>query len=455
MEPIPEARAPVVPELRRLHGDGKAEDRTASERDCDRVLYSSAFQRLGAVTQVAPAGEAYLFHSRLNHSLKVAQVARRLTERFQRQKNRPQSAIDLDPDAAEAAALAHDLGHPPFGHIAEDELDALAEKFGGFEGNAQSFRIVTHLARRSLSYPGLNLTRRTLNGLLKYPWMRDPNDPLKNSKWGAYRDDEDAFEFARELSDGVERSIEAEIMDWSDDLSYAVHDLDDFFRAGLLPLDRLAHDQQELDLFLNSFFEDGVARTKLRGRLARQADPEVQSNPTKLAAFADDLIAAATELLQKVLLFPAPYEGMPLDRIRLRETGSGLITRYIKAPQLVDRSSGTPTIAIDQQLRAEVVALKELTWFYVIDRPSLATVQQGQRQIINDLYELFTGAVDRDQFRLFPPRVIQHLRAAQTTKAQYRVVVDYISAMTESTASDLWGRISGVAPGSITDLSLR
>src|SRR4051794_5153304 len=157
--------------------------RSESERDRDRVLYSSAFQRLAGITQVASAEVGQEFHNRLTHSLKVSQVASRMARRLA--ESRGLGPAELDPDATEAAAFAHDLGHPPFGHIAEEELNALSQDWGGFEGNAQSFRIVNLLSLRDLRFRGLNLTWRTLNAMIKYPWMRDLKDPARKKKWGA------------------------------------------------------------------------------------------------------------------------------------------------------------------------------------------------------------------------------------------------------------------------------
>ena len=170
------ARSPAPADLgllsARRHPATEAQHRTPAQRDRDRVLYSSAFLRLGHVTQVASPEIGHIFHSRLTHSLKVGQVSRRIAERLEDQRRRGAGrrlVEALDPDAVEAADLAHDLGHPPFGHLAEQELESLAHGFGGFEGNAQSFRIVTRLSLRSFTEPGPNLTRQTLNGLLKYP----------------------------------------------------------------------------------------------------------------------------------------------------------------------------------------------------------------------------------------------------------------------------------------------
>src|SRR5205809_376743 len=170
--------------------------RSPSQRDRDRVLYSSSFRRLAEVTQVVAANSGYVFHNRLTHSLQVAQVGRRLAEKLN--KIQPETKEFIDPDVVEAACLAHDLGHPPFGHIAEHALNELADEIGGFEGNAQSFRIVTRLASRSPNHAGLDLTAATLAAVLKYPWQRGGN-PQKTNKWGAYDSETRDFEFAVQL----------------------------------------------------------------------------------------------------------------------------------------------------------------------------------------------------------------------------------------------------------------
>jgi dGTPase len=199
------------------------------------------------------ASEGHVYHNRLTHTLKVAQVGRRLAENLR--SDASGAGFDIaergpDPDVVEAAALAHDIGHPPFGHVVEKELQRLLAEVGvddSFEGNAQSFRIVTRVALVSERHQGLNLTRASLAALLKYPWIRDPGHAKAAEKWGAYDADIDDFRFALGLeegdglpSPGGVRAVEAAIMDWADDITYAIHDLEDLWRAGLIPADQLA-----------------------------------------------------------------------------------------------------------------------------------------------------------------------------------------------------------------------
>jgi len=164
------------------------DSRTPAQKDRDRLLYTSSLRRLAQVTQVVAAEVSHVFHNRLTHSFQVAQVGRRLAERLLSVHGETVLLSDgLDPDVVEAACYAHDLGHPPFGHIAEEELNSLAGAgIDGFEGNAQSFRIITKLAQHSSLHRGLDLTRATLAAVLKYPWRLGEN-PEKTNKWGAYR----------------------------------------------------------------------------------------------------------------------------------------------------------------------------------------------------------------------------------------------------------------------------
>jgi dGTPase len=267
------------------HKERKKDVRSAFRRDRDRVLYSPAFRRLAGITQVVAPHQGQALHNRLIHSIKAGQVARSIAESLLA-RNSPDSCrmelVDyLDPDVAEFAGLAHDLGHPPFGHAAEAELQQILKSSStdSFEGNAQTFRIVTRLARRGDDSAGLSLTRASLRSVLKYPWPRMTGDPKASRKWGFYLGDKAAYTWATAGS-GMEGewwagsftkkpipSLEAQIMDWADDIAFAIHDLEDFVRVGAIPLIQIwsqDRDWEEFSLWLSK-------RWSIEGRDAHKA----------------------------------------------------------------------------------------------------------------------------------------------------------------------------------------
>lgn len=427
----------------RLHLGGQRDNRSPFQRDRDRILYTSAFRRLAGVTQVFSADEGHVFHNRLTHSLEVAQVARRIAERLLGDGcDEAEKLGGLDPDVVEAAALAHDLGHPPFGHTAEEELDELVRQAGipdGFEGNPQSFRIVTKLALRSPYHEGLDLTRATLNAILKYPWFREGTG-TRYRKRGAYRSEQTEFGFARALvPPGDERkSLEAEIMDWADDVTYAVHDVADFFRAGLVPLDRLCSDNDDSER--RRFFDGVFARH-------RQPEDSLGHPRAELEQAFEDLVA--------FIPVDEIHLGTKKHRAALRSTTAGLIATYVRAVQL-DASAieGGSRLRIEPaKHKKEVIMLKELTWHYVILNPSLASKQFGQRRIIRDLFNIFHSAArsPKDQ-TVFPFAYRELIQAAGGSGAEVtRLVTDMIAGMTEQQAASLHRRVTGTSLGSALD----
>lgn len=426
----------------------KKAHRSAFERDRDRILYSSAFRRLAGVTQVVGASEGFIFHNRLTHSLKVAQLGRRIAEKLiGEQPELATSVVPIDPEVAEAAGLAHDLGHPPFGHVAEMALKTAAScvtDFEAFEGNPQSFRIVTKLAMRTFEQDGLNLTRATLNAILKYPWLREAAGE-RSEKWGAYHSEREEFEWAR-VADIVQKDVksaEAEIMDWADDITYSVHDVEDFFKAGLIPLERLAESDSEQ----TSFFERAKDHIKIidNGRKRRLTETEQES----LFGRFQDKIAP---------LFPTErFEGTRYQRGVLRTFTSALIGRYVDAIRLCEPKPRA--VIIDPEIEQEVNLLKELTWVYVIRNPSLATQQWGQKQLITWLFNTFREAAGEKEPNVFPLSTrdqLLRLRAdgRDDESSRTRLVVDLIASMTEAQALETYQKLSGLMPGSGLDLLL-
>lgn len=425
----------------RISGRGPGTDqRNAFERDRDRILYSPAFRRLGGVTQVVSADEGHTFHNRLTHSLKVAQIGRRLTEFVIRNQSDVARVHSINADVVETACLAHDLGHPPFGHVAEAELNTLIQKanatLGGYEGNAQSFRVVTRLSPIDKGLMGLDLTRASLNAILKYPWHHDGSS-LK--KWGAYSSENEEFEFARDGANGKIACAEAQLMSWADDISYAVHDTEDFFRGGLIPLDRI------------SLEESGEKQRVVEAYMKRTSASQTS---------ASDL---AKKFNRVAAMFPAePYNGRREDRFRLNTLCSALIGGYVKATRLLEQPDAQGRlIEVDEQFRIEIDLLKELTWFYVIMRPSLAAQQHGQRRIIKRLFRSFLNALHPNSrtWHLLPPffqseieNCANHFGTTSIPlEIQTRLVADTIASMTDIEAHKTYLRLAGVSPGSVLD----
>ncbi|MDQ3814619.1 MAG: dNTP triphosphohydrolase [Armatimonadota bacterium] len=436
----------------RHYGEQHQDQRSAFQRDRDRVLYSSALRRLAGVTQVVHTAEGHIFHNRLTHTLKVAQVARRLAE-FILQKNPPnliEAVGDIDPDVVETAALVHDLGHPPFGHIAEEELDKQLGNRGvqdGFEGNAQSFRVITQVTIKDDKYQGLNLTRASLNASLKYPWSRGVAGKTRR-KWGHYYSERRDFQFARELGPGGEnQSAEAAIMDWADDITYSVHDVDDFYRAGFIPLDRLMLGTSERDRFLDAVFQRWE-KEKRSTVLNREAASAFFDGLKLLAVEAEDLEGG--------------YTGSHLQQVILNHLSGFLIQRYIlpsgdgvPAVTLVAPPK-QPSIQVEPTRRAEVDLLKALMQYYVFHNPALTTQQFGQRRVIRELFDIYFDAADpnsKDHNLNLLPQPFRdrwsEIRNDELKRA--RLVADLISSMTEQQALLLHQRLTGIAAGSVRD----
>lgn len=392
------------------------------------------------------AHEGHVFHNRLTHSIRVAQIARRLAQKFLGEGAEKAEAVGgIDPDVAEAAGLAHDLGHPPFGHIAEEELRCCVAEarhiWDGFEGNAQSFRIVTRLALRSPKVPGLNLTRATLNALLKYPWTRQ-SEGYEKDKYGLYQSEVLDFRFARELHpvpDDKRKGPEAEIMDWADDVTYAVHDVEDFYRARLIPLDRLASLEDGSER--KRFFDGMYRRPELTKRMGSEPRTELEEAFFKVIT---------------TFSISEPYTGTREHRSRLRDFSSNLIGQFVDAIELhVPASQNETFVKLRQLQRLQVRVLKALTWFYVIYNPALATQQYGQRRIIRELFEIFGNAAvaTKDDERNIIPFAFRDemLSAREDPGLVIRVVTDLLAGMTEQGMVKLYRRLTGIDMGSVLD----
>lgn len=430
---------------RRHDGSENLEDqRDPYQVDRDRILHCSAFKRLGGVTQVAKAQEEEVFHTRLTHSLKVAQIGRRLAENVIRQsavKSKKRAQKSVDSEVVEAACLAHDLGHPPFGHIGETELDRLVVENGdpcGFEGNAQTFRILTKLSVRFDYCAGLNLTGRTLASVIKYPWARDKNDEKKNRKWGYYKTEKADFEFARRHWHELQkRSIEAELMEWADDISYSIHDIEDFHRCNMIPWNWIFSEEGK-----NTLIDKAMESNKGSNRDAfEEAFERVETGISGLSM---------PHILKK------PYDGSINQRQQIRDFSSFYVGRFLNSISLNFSNRKYVSINYDENLHREMQLLKQVTRDYIIRSPSLAAQQKGYqrivREIFEDLLEEFTGK--KTELRYFPIR-FRHIYENKEDSSNARIVADCISGLTEIEVVKLHDRLRGIASGSIVDPIVR
>jgi dGTPase len=370
-------------------------------RDRARVMHSAALRRLAARTQVVGVGESDFPRTRLTHSLECAQIGRELA-----------GSLGADPDLVDTACLAHDLGHPPFGHNGERALAEFADRFGGFEANAQSLRVLTRLEAKIVDAGGhsvgLNLTRATLDAATKYPWPRQPESP----KFGCYEDDKPVFDWLRLGAIPGMKCIESQIMDWADDVAYSVHDLEDAIQAGLLSLEWLDSEPERQDL---------VA-------LAREEYLDVPE-------------AALLEALDRLREHPCwvrEYDGSMRAMVALKAMTSELIGRFCGAVTRATHAAGDGrpmrryggSLEIPAETRAECAVLKAVAAKYVMRREETLTLQERQREQLAELLAaIATGAPDT-----LEPAMRAPFEVALNDAARLRVVVDQVASLTDTSA---------------------
>ena len=440
----------------------KRAGRSDFERDRARVLHCAGLRRLSAKTQVVAAGQADFPRTRLTHSLECAQIGRELGEE-----------IGCDPDLVDAACLAHDIGHSPFGHNGEAALNELAASFGGFEGNAQSLRLLTRLEPK-VAGAGLNLTRATLDATLKYPWFSaspggrppqtpprghdpggtippdppavsaggthppgpplggkpSPQAPLATRKFGAYADDAEVFGWIRAGTPAGRRCLEAQVMDWADDVAYSVHDLEDGFHAGLITFENLKSPAE-------------------RALVSR----------TTATTYCDDGVSEAelTEVLDALLaldIWPDSYDGGPATAAALKNLTSELIGRFcvaaqqatVAAARLTPSSTTSPSshtspighsltryaadLVVPRRQRLECALLKGITAHYVMTRAGVVAAQARERELLTEL----AHAIERGAPRTLDPLLRPAWDATATDAARRRVIIDQVASLTDTSA---------------------
>ena len=376
------------------------------ERDRARVLHTSALRRLAAKTQVVAVDAGDFPRTRLTHSLECAQIGRELG-----------AALGCDPDLVDAACLAHDLGHPPFGHNGESALDEVAAHCGGFEGNAQSLRLLTRLEPK-VPGAGLNLTRATLDATLKYPWLAGPG----LAKYNAYADEAAVFAWIREGAPPGRPCLEAQVMDWSDDVAYSVHDLEDGLQAGLITLRALS---------------DHAERTAVVKLTAAEYCAPGSVTVADLSEVFDGLLALPC--------WPASFDGGPRSLAALKNLTSELIGRLCGAAHAATLAApvGQPLtryaadLVVPRRQRLECALLKGVTASYVMSREGAAEAQARERELIMEL----SAAVRMGAPVTLDPALRPGYLAAGSDAERLRVVVDQVASLTDTSAVAWHGRL--------------
>ena len=386
------------------------EHRGLFARDRARVLHSAALRRLADKTQVVGPRDGDTPRTRLTHSLEVGQIARSIG-----------SGLGLDPDLCDMAGLTHDIGHPPYGHNGENALNEVA--LNGFEGNAQTLRILTRLEPKVIvddahGQPqsfGLNLTRAALDGACKYPWTKTNPDGTTNRKYGAYDEDAHLLDWLREGHTDNRKCIEAQVMDWSDDIAYSVHDVEDGIISRRISLNVL------WDLV----------------ELAQLAEKGAKA----FGGTADELLEAADSLRNlSVINAIGDFDYSLRDYANLKKMTSELVGRYVGATVGATSEANADLIAsntlgrmhgdliVPKQAEAEVKLLKTIAVLYVMDEPAHLARQDRQRERIYRVYDYLVagapGSLDAT-FGLW-------WEQADTDAARDRAIIDQIASMTES-----------------------
>jgi dGTPase len=389
------------------------------------MLHSAGLRRLAGKTQVVdPVDSSPEINTsprtRLTHSLECAQVGRELG-----------AALGCDPDLVETACLAHDIGHPPFGHNGEQVLAEVAEGCGGFEGNAQSLRLLTRLEPKRFSPDGfsvgLNLTRAALDAATKYPWPRGshPRDPA-SPKFGVYEDDLPVFAWLRKGTPADRQCFEAQVMDWADDVAYSVHDVEDGLHAGHLDPNLLLAEPERREVF-------SVAAA----RYAHGVDEQE--------------LAEALDRLLTQEWWPHGYDGSAVAQARLKDASSQLIGRFCLAAERATRDAyGTgrltrysAELVVPREQRLECAVLKAVADRYVMQRDAQARRRAQQRIVIAELAEALLARAPEG----LDPQFRGIFDAADDDRTRQRAVVDQIASLTDASATALHARLTSAYAG--------
>lgn len=412
MTKFTEVQGYTTDDLERFVPEARSGEERRSEfaRDRARVLHSSALRRLGAKTQVLePAGGDFA-RTRLTHSLEVAQVGREMA-----------LELSLSPDVVDMACLAHDLGHPPFGHNGEKALNEWAFDIGGFEGNAQTLRLLTRLEPKVFSETGhsvgLNLTRASLDATCKYPWtleqVESATGESDSTKFGCYEDDKPIFEWLRAGRVGFERCIEAQVMDFADDVAYSVHDFEDAIVNGFIKLEEVASASQRSYLIgeIVAWSKQSVDPEQVEAALRR-----LTSNTFWPVSYAGDIqdLAGLKNLTSSLI---GSFVGRVTDAT-VAQSKHGIFTRY--SSRVVE----TPDV------QAEIAVLKGLVSAFLMSHESRRPFYEWQRALLKELAD---ALLERQGSWLDPINKLAWVMSESDSERK-RVIVDQVASLTDQSA---------------------
>jgi dGTPase len=407
-----------------LGEDRKNDYRTAFEQDRDRIIHTSAFRRLQAKTQVFLSGEYDFYRTRLTHSLEVAQIGRAICTFLQRNKNFFSENYFVDASLVEAICLSHDLGHPPFGHAGERTLNALMKEFGGFEGNAQTLRMLTETVYSEKgARKGMNPTRAFLDGVLKYKTLfSELNKPENHFVY------DDQRQFLDFVFDGIDitkefpagkprdnfRSIECQIMDWADDVAYSLNDVVDGIHSGFIT-------KEKIERWASTQNLDAELETTLQG------------------------------------LFDAMKDGYAERKM------SSKIGKYISACSVAEISNPMSArtnryryeLKIDDAAKKESKMFKKLSLELVFRSPQLNQVEKKGDFMLRRIFEAFRENYfkkEKPEMHLLPASFEQSILATKDETLRLRLICDYIAGMTDGFAIRTYKRLFDPDFGSLADL---
>jgi dGTPase len=454
----------AVDSTRRVTIRGAHDYRSEFRRDYARLVHSPAFRRLQGKTQLFPGVESDFFRNRLTHSLEVAQIAKSIASKINHE-NSYFSDQKINTDLVETASLGHDLGHPPFGHNGEYALDECMRNFGGFEGNAQTLRIVASVAKKEMpeaigdSPAGLNFTHRTIGALLKYDNLikskRPTGSKVKIEK-GYYKSEKALVEAAKKSILGGKKftgkfkTIECAIMDIADDIAYSTYDLEDALKAGFItPLEILRF------AYVPAFLKIISKKVKSSSGIDLPADEVSRIFLSTFGKIVIDQFQGQEvdlsndfDLIRRVVNIYASSKKIAADGYARTAVTSQLVNEFIGGVgvELNAKFPSMSAIKIDPAIHAKIEVLKHFTYEALIMSPRLKIVEYRGRDIVKTIFKALTDKL-RHGYLLLPDDCRDAYRALKTESEKKRLICDFIAGMTDKYAIEFYGRLTSIDHG--------